>query len=317
MQGLNLPYQPIRSGLYTPEELFAGYDPDQPETWQRTPDFAIYHQFIRQGGVRGADRYLGLTQALHDQSITRAVWDLAEGKRVAALMGGHRLERGSPAYWQAARLACRLTRAGLLVCTGGGPGAMEAAHLGAALAPAPEKELEQAVEHLTCCPGVPVIGELISPAGEVNREMAEAAHHWFRPAYEIAASLEESGQSLAVPTWHYGHEPSTPFATRIAKYFQNSIREAGLLAVAKQGIVFTEGKAGTIQEIFQDSNQNYYRTFEHFSPMVLLGVRYWTETYPVAAVLKNLFTPEDYRDYVLITDDLDRAAAFILDFQPG
>ncbi len=317
MQDLSLPFQPIRSRLYTPQELFAGYDPDQPETWQGTPDFAIYHQFIQDGGVRGADRYLGLTQALHDQSITRALWDLAEGKRVAAVMGGHRLERGSPSYWQTSLLSRRLTREGLLLCTGGGPGAMEAAHLGAALAPAPDRELERAVKHLSCCPGVPVIGELISPAGEINREMAEAAHRWFRPAFEISDSLENPGESLAVPTWHYGHEPSTPFAAQIAKYFQNSIREAGLLAVAKQGIVFTEGKAGTIQEIFQDSNQNYYRTFEHFSPMVFLGVRYWTETYPVVSVLKSLFAPEDFREYLLITDDLDRAAEFILEFQPG
>ncbi len=316
MQGQNLPYQPIRSRLYTPKELFAWYDPDKPDTWVKTPDFVIYHQFIREGGVCGADRYLGLTQALHDQSITRAVWDLAEGKRVAAVMGGHRIKRGSPSYWQTARLSRRLTRAGLLVCTGGGPGAMEAAHLGAALAPAPDRELERAVDHLSVCPKVPVIGELISPSGEINRELAEAAHRWFRPAFEIAAFLENPGESLAVPTWHYGHEPSTPFATRIAKYFQNSIREAGLLAVAKQGIVFTEGKAGTIQEIFQDSNQNYYHTFEHFSPMVLLGVRYWTETYPVAAVLENLFSPEDFQEYVLITDDLGRAAAFILNFHP-
>jgi len=316
MTDIALPFQPIRSQLYTPAELFAGYDPEQPGSWRQTPDFKIYHQFIKEGEVRGADPYLGMMQALHDHSITRMVWDLAEGKSVAAIMGGHRLERGSPAYWQTARLARQLTRSGLLLCTGGGPGAMEAAHLGAALATAADLDLERAVEQLSCCPAVPVIGELVSPAGDINREMAAAAHRWFRPAFEIAASLENPGESLAVPTWHYGHEPSTPFATHIAKYFQNSIREAGLLAVAKQGIIFTEGKAGTIQEIFQDSNQNYYRTFEHFSPMVLLGVRYWTETYPVISVLESLFSAENFQNYVLITDDLDQAAEFILNFQP-
>ena len=30
---------------------------------------------------------------------------------------------------------------------------------------------------------------------------------------------------LGIPTWLYGHEPTTPFARVIAKYFQNSIRE--------------------------------------------------------------------------------------------
>src|SRR5262245_8922322 len=41
-----------------------------------------------------------------------------------------------------------------------------------------------------------------------------------------------------------------------------------------------EGQAGTIQEIFQDAAQDFYRSFEYFSPMVLLGTRYWRETFP-------------------------------------
>ena len=39
-------------------------------------------------------------------------------------------------------------------------------------------------------------------------------------------------QSLGVPTWFYGHEPTNLFATHVAKYFANSIREDGLLAIA-------------------------------------------------------------------------------------
>ena len=53
------------------------------------------------------------------------------------------------------------------------------------------------------------------------------------------------GPSLAVPTWFYGHEPSNLFASHIAKYFSNSIREDTLLAVALYGIVFAPGSAGT------------------------------------------------------------------------
>ena len=97
------------------------------------------------------------------------------------------------------------------------------------------------------------------------------------PAYQIANAITSPYDSLGIPTWHDGHEPTTPLATHIGKYFQNSIREDGLLALAKQGIVYAEGKAGTIQEIFQDGAQNYYKTFEYFSPMVLLSVKYWTE----------------------------------------
>jgi hypothetical protein len=35
--------------------------------------------------------------------------------------------------------------------------------------------------------------------------------------------------SLGVPTFHYGHEPSNRFATWVAKFFQNSLRENDLL----------------------------------------------------------------------------------------
>src|ERR1035441_8704757 len=46
--------------------------------------------------------------------------------------------------------------------------------------------------------------------------------------------------------------------TNIGKYFQNSIREDGLVSLGTHGIVFAEGKAGTIQEVFQNATQNYY-----------------------------------------------------------
>lgn len=86
--------------------------------------------------------------------------------------------------------------------------------------------------------------------------------------------------SLGIPTWFYGNEPPNLFATHTGKYFFNSIREDGLVSVANGGIVFgpgAAGAAGTVQEIFQDTTLNYYRTKETPppSPMVLLGVDYW------------------------------------------
>jgi hypothetical protein len=52
-----------------------------------------------------------------------------------------------------------------------------------------------------------------------------------------------------------------------------------------------EGKAGTIQEIFQDATQNYYGTF---CPMVFLsspadaGQHYWEKTLPVRGLIESL-----------------------------
>ena len=125
--------------------------------------------------------------------------------------------------------------------------------------------------------------------------------------------------SLAIPTWYYGHEPSTPFATHIAKYFQNNIREDGLLTVAAHGIVYAPGRAGTLQEIFQDSAQNYYHSVgDRFSPMVFLDSTYWRTTLPVEALLSTLFAgkPDEYKKYVVFVDKVNDVVAFIKENSP-
>lgn len=94
-------------------------------------------------------------------------------------------------------------------------------------------------------------------------------------------------------------EPITPFAEHIAKYFQNSIREDGLLALATHGVIYVEGGAGTLQEIFQDACQNYYHSFPqgsngsgYFSPMIFFG-DFWNDSShwgsQVGPLLKTLF----------------------------
>ncbi len=314
MTSVGLPYVPLRETLYTPADLFAGFDPHEPTSFARTADFAIYRAFVQPAAGSSPSRMM---QALHDHGIAQAVDALVAGRRVAAIMGGHRLPRDGAAYRDVVRLARRLARADLLVCTGGGPGAMEAGHLGVALAQHDDARLDSALETLRAAPAtVPELRGIVSADGRIDEQLVQRAHAWFRPAYELAAQLGSALVSLAVPTWHYGHEPSTPLATRIAKYFQNSIREDGLLAIAHQGIVFAPGRAGTLQEIFQDGAQNYYRSFGTFSPMVLLGVDYWTRRHPVVALLESLFERADFEARVLVTDDVEAAAAFIERFEP-
>ena len=121
--------------------------------------------------------------------------------------------------------------------------------------------------------------------------------------------------SLGIPTWLYGHEPPTPFASHIAKYFANSVREEGLLAIAKGGILFTPGSAGTIQEIFQDATQNHYKTFEIASPMVFLNKKYWEEEYPVFPLLKKLAREKKYKHMLLSIHDKTENALASLEFK--
>ena len=120
--------------------------------------------------------------------------------------------------------------------------------------------------------------------------------------------------SLGIPTWLYGHEPPNPFASHNAKYFANSEREAGLLAIATYGVVFAPGSAGTIQEVFQDACQNHYVTAGVVSPMVFLGRAYWTVTKPVYPLLEHLAAGRDYARWLSLTDDGDAVVAAIADY---
>jgi predicted Rossmann-fold nucleotide-binding protein len=313
MPGFDLPYQPIPRQLYSRADLFHGYDPREPASLARTPDIQIYRNFVSEGRSAPRNPYMGMMQALHDNAIQEATAVYIQGRKVVAIIGDHAMGRDSTAYRQAAILARRLTRSGYLICTGGGPGAMEAGHLGASLAGSGDAALDPALEKLKAYPVVPDLRQIVDASGALDSRLVMEASAWLRPAFELAGSITATGESLAIPTWGYGHEPPSPFATHIAKYFQNSIREDGLLAIARQGILCMPGKAGTIQEIFQDAAQNYYETFGPFSPMVLFGVAYWTKTYPVADVMQHLFG-DLFAKHVLTTDDVEAAASFIEQF---
>ncbi len=275
------PVLPFRSTLYGPEELFAGFDGSDPTSYARTPDLLAYRSTRLP-----ASRDVGMLRALHDQCITDARDALVADRRVVAIMGGHALARDEVAYRQVAELAADLTEAGFLVASGGGPGAMEATHLGALLAPGGRASLHEAIDHLCSQAAFPEGSARLLRAGAVvDEEVLARLHAWQRPAFEVVAGVAaaQRGPSLSVPTWFYGHEPPTPFATHIAKYFSNSLREDGLLAVAADGVAFAPGRAGTLQEVFQDAAQNYYRVYGgRFSPMAFLDTGgAWTGQFPV------------------------------------
>ena len=219
-------------------------------------------------------------------------------RRVVAVMGGHAVLRTDANYIKIARISKRLTELGFLMVSGGGPGAMEATHLGAWMAGRGDEELQAAVEML-----------LPSPCYKDKG--------WLSSAYRVMERFprREDICSLGIPTWFYGHEPATPFASHIAKYFDNSVREDGLLAIAKGGVIYTPGSAGTMQEIFQDAAQNHYETFGFASPMVFFGEEYWRKQVPVYELLSHLQEQGRYRNLILsITDDIESVVEHILSF---
>jgi predicted Rossmann-fold nucleotide-binding protein len=320
----NLPFRPIRGGLYTPEELLAGFDPADPAGYTTMRDFQIYRYFVANGRAAPTDPLTSMMESLHDNAVNQALMDFLKGRRVVAIMGGHQERRDDPDYAAVARLARALARHGFLMASGGGPGAMEATHVGALLANEPDEALDAALALLATEPALPeAAGNVVGPKGEIDAAIAEALYRWLLPAYRLRHGVARHGESLAVPTWHYGHEPTSPLATHIAKYFQNSIREDGLLAIATHGIVYSPGKAGTLQEVFQDAAQNFYHLFgDCFSPMVFYGVGFWTDTLPVKPLLDALFRLDparlaEYEELVRFTDDVEEIVAFLAAKEPS
>lgn len=293
-----LPYNPYRSELYSREELMRGWLPGD----DNSVDKEIYDHFHSKGG-NAPDILEAMTQRLHDHAVDDALRDLLEGrvekdgkKKVVAIMGGHGTPRTDPYFKKVAYISRLLTRAGYFIASGGGPGIMEAANLGAWMANAEDEGLDTALQILGRSP-------VYTDLGYMER------------AQEVIDLHPLGSSSLAVPTWFYGHEPTNFFSRHVAKYFSNSIREDGLLAIATYGIIYAPGSAGTTQEIFMDATQNHYGTFEWISPMIFLGKKRYTEDTMLYACISQLAQGKKYGDMLLCTDDEEEVFAAIESYQ--
>ncbi|MFT7473566.1 MAG: putative Rossmann-fold nucleotide-binding protein [Verrucomicrobiales bacterium] len=283
-----LPYNPYRGALYTSDEL-------------RTHDLdgRIYHHQARWRAEPPAPIIEALAQRIHDHAIDDALHAyLLNHPKVVAIMGGHSLHRDHATYRTVAVVARALTRVGHLVVTGGGPGAMEAGNLGAWLAPHEDRALDDAIEMLSSA---------------VDFSTAE----YGKASISVVEAFPGGAESLAIPTWFYGHEPTNDFATAVAKYFSNSIREDGLLAIATHGVVYTPGAAGTVQEVFMDATQNHYNVFGIISPMVFVDSAYWADDRLAAPLLlRQLAGERPYADLIAVLDEPEEVVDFITSHPP-
>lgn len=317
-----LPIPVGRRDVYRVAELYGGFDPAEPGSWSRTLDHRGWQWFIDPDLAvpRTLDTAGLLGARIHDAMIEAALGRCLRSlnRPVVGVMGGHDTARSNPLYADIARFAREVTRRGRLILTGGGPGLMEAANLGAFLAPYDDAELEHAMATLR-------------PASDYT------SHEWLATACAVRTRLlgawraeeEPASCSIGVPTWLYGHEPPNLFATHSAKLFFNAVREDGLVTIADGGILFAEGNAGTVQELFQDATQNYYRPSGPDAPpptpMVLFGRDYWSrpahepptpdpttgtitdKRKPLLPLLGQLAAEKAFADAILVTSDLEAA----------
>jgi len=286
-----VPYCVTRKSLYTAQELYDGYMAGNEYRYSSCYDGRVY-QYYQYTGTQDPGVEESLARSLHDHGIHMALrhfMDQHEPLRCVGVMGGHALPRTDKIWHDIALLSKRLTEQGFVMLSGGGPGAMEGTHLGAWMAGRTSAEMEEAIAMLT-------------PAPSFKDE------RWLPTAFSVIKRYPRQQQyvSLGIPTWLYGHEPSTPFATHIAKFFENSIREDSILTLAYGGLIYTPGSAGTMQEIFQEAVQNHYLSFGFASPMVFMGKDFWTQEIPVYPLLQQLVQTGRYKNLQLtLTDDID------------
>lgn len=297
---VKMPYKVFPNKLYDARSLYLHYDPAYPETFRTCYDTINYERYIAQG-KQTSDIKETLCRTLHDHSISNALEQFIaeyDEKDIVAVMGGHAVRRTDPNYRQIVEISKQLTEQGKMMVSGGGPGAMEAVHLGAWMAGRSEAETEDALSLLSAAP--------------TFRDP-----DWLPLAFAVMDKYprHEEYHSLGIPTWFYGHEPATPFASKIAKYFDNSVRENYIISVAKGGIIYTPGSAGTFQEIFQDAAQNHYETLGYASPMIFLGRQYYTEETPIYSLLADLHDRGKYENLILrITDRTDEVIRYLMEF---
>lgn len=180
----NLPYDPYRSSLYSRAELMEGWTSQEDVSVDRR----IYDHFVKMGRSK-PDILESLSQRLHDHAVDDGVRDLLEGqaepggeKKVVGIMGWHGTSRDDPYYRKVVRLTRDLSRAGYFIASGGGPGTMEAANLGAWLVDASDTELEEVFRILADAP-------VFTSEGYMEAAQAVLDLH------------PNGGSSIAIPTW--------------------------------------------------------------------------------------------------------------------
>ena len=273
------PVDVYRSRLYTAEDLY-----DDP-VYARSLDARAY-AWLQQ--PLDADDELAIT--LHDHAIDAALeaWVRArrdEGTRIVGMMGGHALRRGEEGYATAARLAQHLANRHV-VATGGGPGAMEAANLGAFLAGAPKTVLDDALAALATVPS-----------------FRPSIRSWAQVALDVRKQVDGKPGRVA-------GDPDLALRARTAQRLRRGDREVlpqrhprgGAAGGLRRRDRLPARCRRTVQEVFQDACENYYADASAVAPMVLVGRSYWTEELPVWPLLQALARGRAMEGHVHLVD---------------
>lgn len=89
----SVPFDVSRTTLYTADELYEGYDPEQPETYDGCYDQQVYRHYLAAGKMTN-DVKESIARTLHDQGIYVALGEFFRTHnclKCIGVMGGHAL----------------------------------------------------------------------------------------------------------------------------------------------------------------------------------------------------------------------------------
>ncbi len=298
------PFEQTRSSLYTRDELWKGYD-SIPER-NLSFDWKNFEYFTGQSKFSPPKAEL-LAQRSHDAGMDHALNVFlrigADGapttRKTVVIMGSHSRLRNAPEFEKVAYLAFDLTKKGYFVVTGGGPGLMEAAHVGAYMSTYGKNALAVALK---------ILAET-SISLDGTKKQYEMPDYW-QKTEEVLRIYPNGAASLGIPTWFYGHEGANGFSIHVAKYFSNALREEKLCSLGFYGTIFATGGPGTAQEVFMTAAENAYASYSWYRPMIFLHKD--TESDAMRSLVEKS-TSKAYRDLKMIeaTDSNEEAIRFL------
>ena len=91
-----------------------------------------------------------------------------------------------------------------------------------------------------------------------------------------------------------------------------------MLTEAYGGLIFFEGSAGTLQEIFQEAVQDHYVSLGYPSPMLFVNREFWAKQVPVVPFIQHMLENGRYKNLLVsLVDTTDEILYSIRKFKPG
>ena len=205
----DVPFDPWRAQLYTPAELYDGLE----KGYEHTPDARIYAW--SRAGARATTCAGCSPSPCTTAPIDDALDEFTGKRRIVGVMGGHALTRDGPGVRRRGPSRPRPRRQRAHRRDRRRPG-----RDGGRQPRSPPGRRRRRPSSTGCSTTI----------AEGARPSAPTSPPGRGPRSTPCGDLADSGRSLGIPTWHYGHEPPNAFSSVVAKYFRNAIREDVLLA---------------------------------------------------------------------------------------